>query len=76
MITANLPKDAKTKITRNYVRRLEKENETLLRRIVAMRDAIVTYKGAIKMYPKHSYEVEQAQENLDRAIESSPTGGR
>lgn len=38
MITAGLSKDAKEKIAKDYVRRLEEENAELLRRLVATKN--------------------------------------
>ena len=41
MITAELPKDASEKITKDYVGQLEEENARLLRRVVAAKDDVV-----------------------------------
>ncbi len=71
MITATLPKASKDKITARYVEKLEAENESLLRKVIALRDTAIALRGAIKMYPKHSYEVEQADEELARVISES-----
>ena len=76
MLTANLPKSAKAKITAEYVQNLERENEELLRKVVQMREAIIGYTSVVKMYPKYSYEVEQAKAELDNAMSCVVTGGK
>ena len=56
MITADLPKDAKEKITEDYVRRLEEENAELLRKVVAAKDVLYESKPAkAKFMPGRNY---------------------